>query len=230
VVSPVFSSNGVIYNSSQVGQKDTIRINDLTLPISLHTGAQWPTKANKPIEQPIAISLSIFHDISRTARADELIYSINYAELADEVRTAVVDKPFTCLQDLIRQICNSLPLFSSLKDVLDGLEIKIKVSQSKAFLHCKTIAFEHTAKFSANNSWTPCDITLVVEDFTCPVIIGVEDYERLTLQNVVINIALSTGNKGLDPNDWIDVRDMMGTLYKVYYFLLPIIFEANLNF
>ncbi|KAF9485706.1 Dihydropteroate synthase [Pholiota conissans] len=198
----------------QVGQKDIVRINNLTLPVSLRGGAQWPTIANKPVEQPIAITLSIFHDISRTASTDELKHSINYSDLTDEVRKAILNRTFTCLQDLSRHISTSLPTFSVFKDVIDALEIRIKVSQPKAFLHCKTVAMEHTAKFSIKNSWTAEDVILVVEDLTCPVIIGVRDYERLETQNVVVNIELKTGIKGLDHNDWINVRDVLAALYK----------------
>ncbi|KDR77203.1 hypothetical protein GALMADRAFT_139215 [Galerina marginata CBS 339.88] len=180
---------------------DTIRINDLVLPISLHT-AQWPLET----EQPISISLSIFHNVSAAAQTDDLRLSIDYADIANRIKGAVVHTPFICLQDLSRQICTAIGSFSTLAHLLDGLEVKVIVKQLKAPLHCKTVSIEHLAKFSADGSWIPEKITHHVEDLISSPIIGVGEVERSEEQDVVVNLSIDTGDKGLDREEWIDLR------------------------
>ncbi|KAF8964785.1 Dihydropteroate synthase-like protein [Flammula alnicola] len=202
-------------STNQVGKKsDTIRINDLILPVSLKTGAQWQSEGSEPTEQPISISIFIYHNVSRTANADDLSYSINYSDIAKEIRASVISTPFICLQDLSRHICNAIHEFSSLVNLLGGLEIRIRVAQLKAPLHCKTVAVEHLAKFSSDGSWSAHEITHIVEDLTCPTIVGVGSAERLEKQDVVVNLSINTGEQGLDQRDWIDLRALTRILYE----------------
>lgn len=94
-----------------------------------------------------------------------------------------------------------------------------KIAQPKAFLHSKAIALEYSAHFSAPSSWTPTDITHIVDDFTFSTIIGIEPGERVLAQNVIANIEIKTGSRGLDSQDWIDVRYSMQELYKVVHLI-----------
>lgn len=149
--------------------------------------------------------------------SEDVQYTINYASLADEIRAAAVHRQFHCIQDLSRHICNSFYAFSSLKNDLEGLQVLIKVTQPKAFLHSQAIALQYSGKFSSNNSWSPHEITYLVEDFTFSTIIGIEPCEREVEQNVVCNIAISTGERGLDPQDWVNMREIMQSLWRVRF-------------
>jgi len=212
----------LIHNISLADKNyDTIRINDLVLPVYLYSGAQWPLDAQEPVEQPVSISLSIFYDVAETAQSDELEHSINYADIAKRLRDVVTDRKdengFLCLQDLSRHICYSIGAFPSLLHILDGLEIHIKVKQLKSPLHSKAVSIEHFAKFCADGSWRPQRIKHVVEDLFCPVIVGVEVAERLEKQDVVVNLSIDTGEQGLFPQDWINIRYVIQTVYEVRY-------------
>jgi dihydroneopterin aldolase/2-amino-4-hydroxy-6-hydroxymethyldihydropteridine diphosphokinase/dihydropteroate synthase len=170
-----------------------------------------------PTEQLISISLSIFYDVSKTAETDDLKYSINYSEIANRIRNAVASKTFFSLQDLARSICQSMdssgPLSPS--DDAPGSEIRVKVKQLKAPLHAKTVAIEHLAKRMPNGSWTHRKINHIVEDLTCPIIVGINPAERLERQNVVVNLSVDTGDQGLERGYWLDFRNLIKVLYEV---------------
>ena len=148
---------------------------------------------------------------------EDVKYTINYASLADEIRAVAVHREFHCIQDLSRHICDSFYTFSSLKNDLNGLQVRIKVTQPKAFLHSQGIALQYLGKFSANNSWSPHEITHLVEDFVFSTIIGIEPCEREVEQDVVCNIAISTGERGLGPQDCVEMREIMQSLWRVRF-------------
>ncbi|KJA25319.1 hypothetical protein HYPSUDRAFT_64899 [Hypholoma sublateritium FD-334 SS-4] len=200
--------------SCPAGHKDVIRINDLVFPVLVSNGAQWPALANKAVEQMVSITLSVCHDISQTAMTEDVKYTINYASLADEIRAAALQRQFHCIQDLSRHICDSFYAFSSLKNGLDGLQVRIKVTQPKAFLHSQAVALQYLGKFSTNDSWSPHEVTHLVEDFVFSTIIGIEPCEREVEQSVVCNIAINTGERGLDPQDWVNMREIMQSLWR----------------
>ncbi|KIM41558.1 hypothetical protein M413DRAFT_445532 [Hebeloma cylindrosporum] len=197
----------------RAGTEDIIRVNDLVIPVSLHTGAQWPTESDTPVEQLVSISLSIFHDVSKTAETDDLKFSINYSEIAKRIRTAVASKTFVSLQELSRYVCQSAGPISPSDDAL-GSEICVKVKQLKGPLHAKTIAIEHLAKRMPNGSWTHRKINHIVEDLTCPIIVGINPAERLERQNVVVNLSVDTGDQGLERGYWLDFRNLIKVLYE----------------
>ncbi|KAF8902583.1 Dihydropteroate synthase-like protein [Gymnopilus junonius] len=201
--------------SIQTSSADQIRINDLTLAVPLLTGASWQLEAeDDPVEQPISISLSVFHDVAEAAHSDDLSHTIDYAEISREIKSGAASKSFVCIQDLSAHICSAIGSLSSLKSLLDGLQVYLKVTQLKSPLHSKAIAIEHSAVFSADGSWSPRKITHHVEDLTCATIIGVNVAERLEKQDVVVNVTVDTGDKGLDRDDWIDLRALTRLVYE----------------
>ncbi|KAF9564085.1 Dihydropteroate synthase [Agrocybe pediades] len=119
-----------------------------------------------------------------------------------------------CLQDLSRHICDTIGKLSLLKDMLDGLEVYLKVTQLRSPLHSKSISIEHFARFSLGGSWTPRNVRHVVEDIVCPAIIGINVAERLEKQDIVVNLTVDTREQGLSPQDWINVRFIVQTLYE----------------
>jgi dihydroneopterin aldolase/2-amino-4-hydroxy-6-hydroxymethyldihydropteridine diphosphokinase/dihydropteroate synthase len=100
-------------------------------------------------------------------------------------------------------------------DDAPGSEIRVKVKQLKAPLHAKTVAIEHLAKRMPNGSWTHRKINHIVEDLTCPIIVGINPAERLERQNVVVNLSVDTGDQGLERGYWLDFRNLIKVLYEV---------------
>ena len=155
--------------------------------------------------------------MSKTAETDDLKYSINYSEIANRIRNAVASKTFVSLQDLARSICQSIDSSGPLSPSDDALgsEIRVKVKQLKAPLHAKTVAIEHLAKRMPNGSWTHRKINHIVEDLTCPIIVGINPAERLERQDVVVNLSVDTGDQGLERGYWLDFRSLIKVLYEV---------------
>ncbi|KAF8153167.1 Dihydropteroate synthase-like protein [Crassisporium funariophilum] len=196
-------------SSQAVATPDCIRINDFVFPVSLRTGAHWPQKINdEAVLQPISISLTIHYDVRNTASTDDINFSINYAEIADSLRTVVSSRTFSSLQDLARYVATSLEnkvadiIDNSKSQLDDGFKIHFEVKQLKPPLHCRLVGLEFTAKYHGNeehvNKWKTSKIRFSVADLVCPVIIGVNAAERLERQNVTINLEIDA----LAPVEW----------------------------
>jgi len=183
----------------------------LVLLVSLLSGAQWvkPT----PVEQPVLVTASIFYDVSLAARTDDLTLSLDYSLVTKKIRRAIGNKPFQDLRDLSRQVTNTLG--STLVDVIEGLEVYVKVIQMKPPLHTKFVGIEHHAIFGLDRSWTPRQVRYFVEDLVCPAIIGVNAAERVEKQDVVVKISINTGKKGLNDDPSLNLRFVSEILYKV---------------
>jgi len=190
---------------------DQIRINDLLLIVSLLSGAQW-VKAT-PVEQPVLVTVSIFYDVSLAARTDDLTLSLDYSLVTKSIRRAIGNKSFQDLRDLSRQVTDTLG--STLVDVIEGLEVYVKVIQVKPPLHTKAVGIEHHAIFGLDRSWTPTQVTHFVEDLVCPAIIGVNAVERFEKQDVVMNLSIDTGKHGLNDDPSVDLRLVTEVLYQV---------------
>ena len=188
-----------------------IRISDLLLTVSLEVGARW-IEPNAAVEQPILVSISIFHDVSPAAQTDDLSLSLNYFVIANDIKNATQTKSFSGLRDVSRHISNVLS--DTLANFLDGLEVHIKVVQLRSPLHTKTVGIEHIANFQSDRSWVPSQITHFVEDLSCPAIIGVNPQERIEKQDVMVNLAIESEGHGLD-GEAIDLRVVTKTLYDV---------------
>lgn len=191
---------------------DTITINDLILTVPLEVGAHWE-KPGVAVEQPISVTLSIFHDVSSTARTDDLSFSPNYSSIAKCIRKRIATRSFSHLRDVSRHISGALA------DAVDGrcldeLRVRVKVVQLKSPLHTKTVAIEHLATFRADKSWVPSQITHFVEDLSCDTIVGIHPHERVEKQDVVVNFAVESEGYGLD-GDPVDFRLIIRTIYDV---------------
>jgi len=185
---------------------DGIRVTDLSLTVPLLSGAQWPRDKPSAVEQPINVSLVIFHDVSQAAQTDDLSLSLNYAIIAKHVRRSVESHSFKHLQNLSRHITDAL------SQILEGgTEVQIKLVQLRSPLHTKTVGIEYVAKFHSDRSWTPSGVTYFVEDLVCPAIIGVNPAEREEKQDVVVNLAINTG----DEEPEVDLRNITKSLYEV---------------
>uniref|UniRef100_A0A8H7XQC3 Pterin-binding domain-containing protein n=1 Tax=Psilocybe cubensis TaxID=181762 RepID=A0A8H7XQC3_PSICU len=195
-------------------KNDIIRINDLILLVSLHTGAQWQAETDEPVEQPVTISLSVYHDISSAALTDKLSHSINYVEVTKRIREAGISRPFQSLQDLANHVITSLATLPSLSPHLDGMQIHLVVRQLKAPLHAKSISSNSFAKFMVDGSWVAEKFVHDIEDLVCPAIIGVNVDERLQKQDVVLNLSIYTANHGIGYDNWIDFRSLISMLYE----------------
>jgi len=189
---------------------DSIRVNDLSLTVPLLSGAQWPRDKPSAVEQPITISLVIFHDVSQAAQTDDLSLSLNYAIVAKHVRRSIELNSFQHLQSLARHITDAL------SQILEGgTEVQIKLVQLRSPLHTKTVGIEYVAKFHSDRSWAPSGVTYFVEDLVCPAIIGVNPAEREEKQDVVVNLAIKTGEDELGEETEVDLRNITKSLYEV---------------
>ncbi|KAJ3800026.1 Dihydropteroate synthase [Lentinula aff. detonsa] len=198
---------------------DLIRVNDLLVTVLLHTGSRWPSKGSKPTAQPVHISLAIPHDISSTARYDDLSRSINYSSLASTLRTCISpivasqEHAFESLEQLLFR-CFDLLLTpgSTSSPRLPGAQIKIV--QLKPPLHCKKLAIEGEGTREPDASWKLTKIRHIVEDLECQPIIGVNPAERLERQTVRINITVETPNATWALNHWLDFRVLIKRLHE----------------
>ncbi|KAF5365178.1 hypothetical protein D9758_005363 [Tetrapyrgos nigripes] len=198
---------------------DFIRVNSLSLTPSLGGGSRWPPKnpALQPKPQPILVTLTVPHDIQSTARTDELEHSINYSTLASTIRDKVDDerKSFQSLEDLTGFIFDLLLDVNADTPRLSGA--RVKVTQVKPPLHCKSVSVEAEATSSGNSSWVLSSTGTIhtIEDLECDLIVGVNSAERLEKQIVRINIAIHTPTLDLrDREHWIDFRALSRTVYE----------------
>jgi dihydroneopterin aldolase/2-amino-4-hydroxy-6-hydroxymethyldihydropteridine diphosphokinase/dihydropteroate synthase len=199
---------------------DSIRVNDLSLTVPLLSGAQWPRDKANAVEQPIAVSLVIFHDVSRAAQTDDLSFSLNYAIIAKHVRRSIELNSFQHLQSLARHITDAL------SQILEGgTEVQIKLVQLRSPLHTKTVGIEYVAKFHSDRSWAPSGVTHFVEDLVCPAIIGVNPAEREEKQDVVVNLAINTGEHKLGGEPEVDLRNITKSLYEVGCYPSPLLIQ-----
>ena len=206
--------------------RDQIRINDLSLIVFLLSGAQWVKST--PVEQPVLVTVSIFYDVSLAARTDDLTLSLDYSLVTKSIRRAIGNKSFNDLRDLSRQVTNTLG--STLVDVIEGLEVYVKVIQVKPPLHAKAVGIEHHAIFGLDRSWTPRQVTHFVEDLVCPAIIGVNAAERVEKQDVVVKLSIDTGKHGLNDDPSVDLCLVTKVLYEVSFLCPCLLNPANILF
>ncbi|KAK7460898.1 trifunctional dihydropteroate synthetase [Stygiomarasmius scandens] len=206
---------------------DIIRVNSLSLTPRLAGGSRWPAKdpSSPPKPQPVLVTLSVPHDISSTAKTDELEHSINYSTLASSIRDKIdTSQSFESLEDLTHSIFDVL-LSPAAKGTPRLSGVQLKVTQVKPPLHCKSVSVEAEATRSGDSSWnlTLNGIIHRIEDLECDLIVGINPAERVEKQLVRINITAETlGHMGtkekLDLKSkecWIDFRALIRTVYEV---------------
>ncbi|KAK0239138.1 Dihydropteroate synthase [Armillaria nabsnona] len=198
---------------------DYIRVKDLLVNVYLSSGARWPPKEpTKPTLQPIFITLSIPYDIKNAADNDDLENSISYSALASAVRAALSptsSAEFTPVFDSLEcvgcRICDLLLSESPYRSALH--QIQLKISQTKAPLHCRAIGIESSAARSAD-SWYVDRISYFCEDIECHAIIGVNPAERLEKQLVRFNISIDHPGYLPGTGKFLDFRSLIRRLYE----------------
>ncbi|KAJ7507284.1 Dihydropteroate synthase-like protein [Mycena galericulata] len=199
---------------SSSSSRDRIRINDLLLTVPLYTGAIWPKPSGQAVVQPVLVSLSIPHDISSTASADDLSHTINYSLLCSLLRDSFNDTtpPLESLEDLAARIFDVLLLRSDSDASIPFLgEVHLKVVQTRAPLNCKSVGLESMAMTSSGASWTIGHVKQFIEDLACLTIIGVNACEREERQIVRVNISIEHWDSGLKR---VDFRSLTRALHK----------------
>ena len=194
---------------------DAIRINDLLLTVSLEVGARW-AKPAVSVEQPISVSLSIFHDVSSAGRTDDLSFSLNYSSIAKCIRKRIAARSFSHLQDVSCQVSGALTDALDGR-CLDGLRVGVRVLQIKSPLHTKSVGIEHLATFRADRLWAPSHVIHFIEGLSCDAIVGIHPHERVEKQDVVVNLAIESKAYGL-VGDPVDFRLIIKTIYDVRRF------------
>lgn len=198
---------------------DYIRVKDLLVDVYLSSGARWPPKVpTKPTLQPIFITLSIPYDIKNAADNDDLENSISYSALASAVRAALSptsSAEFTPVFDSLECVgCRIYDLLLSESPYRSSLhQIRLKISQPKAPLHCCAVGIESSATRSAD-SWCLDRIRYFCEDVECHAIIGVNPAERLEKQLVRFNISIDHPGYLPGTGKFLDFRSLIRRLYE----------------
>jgi len=202
------------YNTSQpVESKDIIRVNDLLLTVLLRHGARWAQSNAEPVLQPILVTLSIAHDLRRTALTDDLSYSINYASICSTLCQRVTSNDVTeSLEALSKRIFD---LVFGLEDQSVIQEVHLKVLQIKAPLHCKTIGVDSIAKVGNGHAWGVDSVRHFCEDIECQAIVGLNACEREVKQVVRLDISIENPTGDLERSNWLDFPVLIRRLYTV---------------
>lgn len=119
---------------------------------------------------------------------------------------------FDSLECIGCRICDLLLSQSPYRSALH--QIQLKISQTKAPLHCRAIGIESSAARSAD-SWYVDRIRYFCEDIECHVIIGVNPAERLEKQLVRFNISIDHPGYLPGTGKFLDFRSLIRRLYEV---------------
>ncbi|KAI6165246.1 Dihydropteroate synthase-like protein [Pisolithus thermaeus] len=165
------------------GTEDVISVDDLVLilPVS-DPGRQPEVRA-----QPIRLSLSIFHDITEAARADDLNYSVNYASICSTLESWLARMQYLSLEDLVT---------SSFHYIFDHhAEVDkagIVVSQESSPFQPARLACKATR---TRNGEKETPVEFVLEGLKCMTIIGVNPDERTHEQPLFLDVAIRKGSQ-----------------------------------
>ncbi|KAG9310179.1 hypothetical protein JVU11DRAFT_9803 [Chiua virens] len=156
--------------------RDIIHIHELLLTLSI-SNEDVDSKELNP--HAILLSLSISHDISSTARSDNLTYSINYATIYKELVDTLPQKSYSSLEALAENAFETV--FRSHPDVHDmSVVVSLRDRLPRFTLE--------TARRRDQPSVGPYQFT--VDGLTFPAIIGVNPRERIEKQPVVFDITV----------------------------------------
>jgi dihydroneopterin aldolase/2-amino-4-hydroxy-6-hydroxymethyldihydropteridine diphosphokinase/dihydropteroate synthase len=196
---------------------DIVRVNDLLLTILLVTGAHWTKPAGAAVRQPVIVTLSVPHDVRPTASTDDLVHSVNYSVLSENLWNSLESKnAFLSLEDFAVHVFDTLLGAGS----IHIRELHIKIVQQKPPLHAKSVGLEAVGTVLEHGEWAVSHIKHFVEDLVCHAIVGVNPPEREEKQVVKVNFCLEGCLEHLSENVWIDFRGLTRTLYKVCVFTI----------
>lgn len=190
---------------------DIVRVNDLLLTVSLATGAHWTQTTGAAVQQPVIVSLSVPHDVRRTASTDHLVHSVNYSVLSDHLRDSLeLKNTFLSLEEFAIHMFDTLLGAESLRIP----ELRIKITQLTPPLHAKSVGLEAVGTVPRRGDWSVSHMKHFVEDLDCDAIIGVNPLEREEKQVVKVNFCLDGCFEHLSKNVWIDLRGLTRTLHR----------------
>lgn len=172
---------------SQTALQDVIRVDKLVLMVPFTDGAQWP--ATQPEVQPVQVSLTIPHDLRRTAETDDLAHSIDYSAVV----SLLVRNCVTAVESLESLADRVFELIFNTYPEID--ELNVTLVRPKALLHASACGIE-----SQRRNGYPTQQRLFIEDIACQVIVGINPCEREEKQRVLLNISIDkpVGNTALD--------------------------------
>ncbi|KAL7275892.1 trifunctional dihydropteroate synthetase [Rhizina undulata] len=167
--------------SSEDG-KDLICVRSLNLKAT--TGVDsW----QRPKPQPILLSLWLKTSVALAGSTDHLPYSIHYGIVCKSVSKLVENNVFKSLEDLAGEV-SRLALGPS----LNGEWVKVLVEKPRALLRADAAGISIVRKKSKDLGviLAEGDDRIFVKDLRLVTIIGVNPWERVEKQNVVINLTL----------------------------------------
>jgi dihydroneopterin aldolase/2-amino-4-hydroxy-6-hydroxymethyldihydropteridine diphosphokinase/dihydropteroate synthase len=202
---------------------DVVRVNDLLLTISLATGAHWPQTTGAAVQQPVLVSLAVPHNVRTAASTDDLLHTVNYSLLSNNLRNSLETKStFASLETFAIHVFDTfLGPGSALEPPIQ--ELHIKLVQLKPPSSAKVVGLEAAGTVLRPGEWNVSNIKHFVEDLDCHAIIGVNPPEREEKQLVRLNFCLEGCLEELRSEGvWIDFRGMTRTLYEVCALLMII--------
>ncbi|KAG9308907.1 hypothetical protein JVU11DRAFT_11367 [Chiua virens] len=162
---------------------DTIRIHELLLPLSI-SNVDVDDKETRLHD--VLISLSISHDISRTAHSDDLTYSIDYAAIYTELVRTLPEASYTSLEGLADHVFETA--FRTHPDVHDVVVVVTLRDTSPNF----TVEM---ARRRDHGLTSPSKFT--INGLVFPAIIGINPRERTEKQPLGFDIIVQRPQKSL---------------------------------
>jgi dihydroneopterin aldolase/2-amino-4-hydroxy-6-hydroxymethyldihydropteridine diphosphokinase/dihydropteroate synthase len=165
------------------GQRDVIRINDLSLGVSLANASSWSSDSGKPKARPVLVTLSLLYDLRGAGDSDDLSQSISYSSIYSAL-TRASTSDYSSLEVLLDHI------FAVAFDTYPSVEeVDVKIVLTKFPLHCKAAGIE-AGSLKGGVRTRPNRFFL--EDLICHGIIGVNPQERVQKQTICLNISYSS--------------------------------------
>lgn len=147
--------------------------------VSFTDGAQWPSE--KPRLQPVHLTLTIAHDITKTAETDDLSHSIDYSSICKTLVDVCSNQNYLCLESLRDHIL--LETFHRHPEIQD---VTIQITRSRALLHPAStqLVVTKTREDVGDHEY------LTIQDLECRAIVGINQCEREEGQLVAFQLTL----------------------------------------
>ncbi|KAI0787017.1 Dihydropteroate synthase-like protein [Abortiporus biennis] len=168
--------------------KDVIRVRNLSVIASFNDGAQWPSSNNKSKSQPLNITLTIVHDITKTAETDDLVHSIDYSSICKTLVETSSSRDFNSIECLTDYLLDQV-----LSKHQDVEEISISVTRTRALLHPAATRIRTSRRRPATTQQLIGQDNLEeigIIDLECRTIVGINPCEREESQIVTFDILL----------------------------------------
>lgn len=168
--------------------QDHIKVHGLAFNATLAESPWSAAKPNHKVNQPVSITLDIFHDISGAGLSDDLSKSVDYSAVSDVVRNACerstdAKAPLTAF-GLAESIISSCLSFIEIS--IDSLAIEVELP--KALLRSRSASVKISRLRSGVKSDTD---TFFINDLRLYTIIGIRPREREDKQPVIVNLVIA---------------------------------------